>query len=421
VDPVVDGLPRGTSRELLNLLGQLWPGQRSGESTVTAGVPAAGWRSIEEYLVVPGLARAQMLLPADPLVAARSLGHYNALRERRSRISRLAVAGALRVPGAGRRLFEVITICAPIETTPARVTELSLAHWIAQRLGRRRLSAAIGLTNPGPNRKPVLQLFDAAGRPAAFVKVGWNDLTRAMVDNEAATLRALHCDGTTYPLRPRVLLHEAWQGMSILVTGPLPLDVRAHPSAPAPAGACHRHGPGVDATVLVRPLAASGYWRQVLARVDEVTSAGRLLPGEALLLRQHVEGIETSYADRKVAFGRWHGDWVHWNMARQGDQLWVWDWEHAAIQAPVGFDAMHFTFQREFVRRHRSFAAAVTTAGREARDVPGHRQRPEAADLVADTLYPLEIYLRAARMHVLGAGWNPRLHEGAVEWISTRR
>lgn len=413
------GLPAGTSRELLALVTQLWPGVAQGTLRVAAGRPPAGWRRIEAFSVVPGLRRAQMLLPVDPGVAARSLGHYRALREPRARAYRLAVAGALRVPVAGRHAFDSMSVCARVEDSTVH-SEQSVVHWIAQRLDTGPLHAAIGLTNPGPNRKPVLQLFDERGAPVGFVKVGWNALTATMVDNETSALRELDADGATYPLRPRVLLHGRWQGMSLLVTAPLPLDVRTVSSASrAPAGPFHDRGPGAAATVSVSRLADSPYWQQVRRRVEDVCSAVVAAEGQAL--RAHVDAVAATAGGLDVAFGRWHGDWVYWNMACQGDRLWVWDWEHASSGAPVGFDAMHFSFQREFVRRRRCFAESVRTAAAAAREVPGQRQLPAAADLVASTLYPLEIYLRAAGMHVLGAGWNPRLHEGAVTWITTRR
>lgn len=413
------GLPAGTSRELLALVTQLWPGVAQGALRVAVRRPPGGWRCVEAFLVVPGLTRAQMLLPADPRVAARSLNHYRALREPRARTYRLAVAGALRLPVAGRRAFDTMTVCARVEDSTVH-SELSAVHWVAQRLATGPLHAAIGLTNPGPNRKPILQLFDERGAPVGFVKVGWNALTATMVDNEARALRELDADGTTYPLRPRVLLHERWQGMSLLVTAPLPLDLRAVSSASrAPAGPYHRLGPDAAPTVSVSRLADSRYWQQVRARVDDV--CGGVAAAEGQALRAHVDAVEANAGQLDVAFGRWHGDWVYWNMACQADRLWVWDWEHASSGAPVGFDAMHFTFQREFVRRRRSFAESVLTAAAAAGDVPGQRQLPAADDLVARTLYPLEIYLRAAGMHVLGAGWNPRLHEGAVAWLTTPR
>ena len=34
------------------------------------------------------------------------------------------------------------------------------------------------------------------------------------------------------------------------------------------------------------------------------------------------------YADQPVALGSWHGDWVPWNMARDGEEVLLWDWEH---------------------------------------------------------------------------------------------
>lgn len=77
----------------------------------------------------------------------------------------------------------------------------------------------------GPYRKPVLQIFAADEAPLGYVKVGWNDWTHEAVRREAAALQAC----AKHPMRlgvPEFLGLSSWQGLELLVTSPLPRDVR---------------------------------------------------------------------------------------------------------------------------------------------------------------------------------------------------
>ncbi len=46
----------------------------------------------------------------------------------------------------------------------------------------------------------------------------------------------------------------------------------------------------------------------------------------------------------------WHGDWVPWNMARDGDQVLLWDWEHYEDDVLAGFDHLHYLAQTRRMR-----------------------------------------------------------------------
>lgn len=44
----------------------------------------------------------------------------------------------------------------------------------------------------------------------------------------------------------------------------------------------------------------------------------------------------------RVPFGAWHGDLTRWNVASTSRRAFVWDWERLALDAPAGFDALHY-------------------------------------------------------------------------------
>src|ERR1019366_10223624 len=77
----------------------------------------------------------------------------------------------------------------------------------------------------GPFRKPVLQVFAADGVPLGYIKVGWNDWTREAVSREATALQAC----AKQPMRlgvPEFLGLSRWRGLELLITSPLPRNIR---------------------------------------------------------------------------------------------------------------------------------------------------------------------------------------------------
>jgi hypothetical protein len=402
----------------LRLVGQLWS---SGDVKVVLGATApVGYRIAEQYMVAPNLERARMLLPAlSHQARSKALSQYNQLRRGRVRASRTLLASAART-GLDRQLLrDVLSVCVPGDATTEQLADQLPLHRLTQTLGGGPLHAAIGVANPSPNRKPTLQLFHANGTPAAFVKVGWNELTRGMVDNEARTLDLLVAAGLPTPRRPKQLRLDRWHDMVLLATEPMPLAMRRQPSAVCPPldlsalPTASPAGPGGSI-----PLELTPFWERLMTRVRGLPETGQLPSAECDVVTNAATLLASQGGQIGVRNQPWHGDWVHWNMASFHDELWVWDWEHFADDAPRCFDALHFWFQHEFIIRRRSFgeamhhAATVTAAARS-----------QAFDSAIVDLIPLgyviEVYLRAARMAELGADWDPRFHEPALEWLAT--
>lgn len=395
----VDALCTGLSPELSRLVTQLWGRDHQRAVVVCSGRLPQDLRMVEQYVAFPSLRSAKFLVPADSLrVAAGSLLCYRGLRRRRTQLLRLALVALLPIWLRGHR----IRVCVPQHYDEAATADVLMLSEVTRALGRQRLVAAIGVGNPGPNRKPTLQLFDMSGQPTAFVKVGWNELTRAMVVNEAAALRGMSGLGLALPRRPEVLLHVRWHDVELLAAEPLPLDARQlDPYQPAPA---EFDGPEVPA-----PLNGSKYWNSVRDRIVDLSTTGAVTDEEMAVVRAYAHGVQDRWSTTEIRFAPWHGDWSFWNMARADDELWVWDWEHFAESAPRGMDTFHFHFQRVFIRERRRFHDALTEAS--ARCTVGGQPS------VVASVYPLELYLRAAAMHVGGAGWNPRFHDDAVRWL----
>ncbi|MFK4042106.1 hypothetical protein ACI2LC_40435 [Nonomuraea wenchangensis] len=179
------------------------------------------------------------------------------------------------------------------------------------------------------NRKPVLEVR-SRGRLLAYVKVGDNPRTRALVAAEAAALRRIAGLGLRTVVAPEVLHLGDWRGLAVLAVSPLP--VRRRRSAP-------------------RPL--------LLAAVAEIAATGHDTG------HGHGPGHDAGHA----AGAAWHGDFTPWNVCpAPGGRLLVWDWERYATGVPYGFDVLHHFFHRA-LRRLPPPDAARACVARAAREL----------------------------------------------------
>ncbi|GAA4104574.1 hypothetical protein [Nonomuraea soli] len=373
--------------QLADLAGLVWP--TSGAVVVTAGPVPPGYRAAERYAVVPGRSGPTFLVPLAPRAAAGSLTRYGALRPTSVRLARTVLGAGFRIGLAQSLLRDRLTVCIAEGADPAE--HLVVSH-LSQVLGR-PLHAAIGVRAPDPNYKPTLQLFASDGSPVAYAKLGWNRATRRMGVREAQALQAMR---EVSRVRVPRLLHEGeWRGLRLTVTAPLPPAVRAHRDhGTPPPVAFDRDLRSVSA------LSATPYWagvRREIAGMDDE-------PAFAAVLADLAGRLEN--ADPVLEFGRWHGDWVPWNIAWNGPELHVWDWEHSALGVPYGFDRLHWHFQVALVLHRRPLREACQAVFRAA---------PEPA---LAWLYLLEMALRTYRLKREGTGWNPAIHPGLAEVLS---
>ncbi|WJK34675.1 hypothetical protein [Solwaraspora sp. WMMA2065] len=413
-------------------------------------------RLLARYAVVPSPARARFLLPLGPRrVTAASVWAYNALRPLRVRLPRALLGLAARTGVLQVTRPAVLTVSAPGGTGSAGVPpagpagpepagQLTLVDHLAAHSGGARWYAAIGVRPPDPNHKPTVQLFDAAGRPRGYAKIGWNDATRELVRAEAAALAAVApvAGVGEHPVVPRLLAAGEWSGQAVTVVEPLPADVRGvglgEPPQVAAVLAVARRG---GAPAAPQPLAGSAFLDRLrrsaaaaasdpdgtaaAGRPDGTPAAGGPAAGAAdplagRRLAAAVERLADRFEQVRVEFGHWHGDWVPWNLGRYAGRLVAWDWEHSGPEVPVGFDLAHDAFQRKLVLDGASAASAAAAV-----DAQLHRLAAalgvdaEQRRLIVQS-YLIEMWLRTWRLATGGAGWNPALHPALLDVIEQR-
>jgi hypothetical protein len=372
----------------------------------SGGAVPDGYVALERFAVVPSLVRARFLVPlASRRAAWASTSRYNALRPAKVRALRAVVGTGMRVGVAQHALRDRLVVCVRADAGQASLEELLIGAYLRRALDASDLVMGVGVRAPHPNRKPTLQLFGAGGEALGYVKVGWSELTRALVRNEAEALRACQAHPPPGLEIPGLLLAGRWSHLELAVTSPLPVGVRRHrrPLRPPPVRVSQAIA-AMDGTRTL-PLASSPWWQRVRA---QVAAAG---DGQvAATLKGAADRIERSQSDRRLVFGRWHGDWTPWNLAWERGRLLAWDWEHSGTDAPLGFDLLHWQFQVAFVQQGRSAAEAAARCAELALPSLLDIGIDPATARVLPCLYFLELYLRAHRMRAAGAGWNARFH-----------
>lgn len=290
--------------------------------------PTAAHR--HDLLAVRGLAGDFVVPAGGGARAARTLRAYNRLRPGRVRVARSVLATAFGL-GLGRAVAVPRSIEVP-------VGHESLLDHLATALGRSELCFAGTARARAGFVTPVLQLFTVDGTCVGFAKIGWDDVTRAMVATEADALERAAVAGLRRVHVPEVLWHGRWHDLAVLVTAPMPAAVRRLATRDRVHAPALGEIAAIDGPVRTTRLCDSSYWRDAARTTGEAAVAGDTA------LADRFELLDRMHGDVELAFGRWHGDLVPWNLARDGAALHAWDWAYSAPGVPLGFDALHFAY-----------------------------------------------------------------------------
>jgi len=405
---------------LAEVLDLLYPNALAsiGPARVPGARAAADDDVLAEYIVVPDARRPKLLVPAgDRKIAAAAVARYAEATSRSAQLKRTAAIAALRTGASSLLLRDRVSI-----TVPHQQAVDSIDTYLARVLGG-SLSVSVHIGPARANRKPVLQLLAPNGDTVGFGKLGIGPLTRALVRAETDALNRLNQVALPSVSVPRVLHAGQWRGHEVLVQSALPIwESRSSLSTKRLARAMREVAE--CAGVQTRALASNAYWRTMRARLDALTARGVEMredgsnpAEEARALSTAADQLIADAGDVELTFGAWHGDWTPWNMATTSSSLLVWDWERFTTGVPIGFDAIHFDFQRLLVRGLQPERAVDLTLGRADRLLAPFEIVGSAANLTA-LLYLIDLATRyledrqaeaGARLGVLGQWLLPIL------------
>lgn len=290
---------------------------------------------LSEYLVAPNRRAPALLLPlGSPRAAARAVLRPSAGTRGRQQAGRRAAALAFRAGLGPHVMRDRLYIC----TAPGSPADPSSIEMYLRGVFGPDVLIALAVGPIRANRKPVLQVLTPAGHLVAFVKVGWNALTRSLVSAEAKTLAGL-VPTRLGPVQPPHVLHVGtWRDLSLLALAPLIGTARRGKPGELPMDAMR--GLATHAGTEVRALKDSRFWTKLR---EQITALPDPRTRDALLaIHLTANG---RWGKAPVTFGAWHGDWTKWNMAWDGRRVLLWDWERYETDVPVGLDAYHYALQ----------------------------------------------------------------------------
>jgi Phosphotransferase enzyme family len=331
--------------------------------------------------ILPSPTKPRLLAPVSPRRAASSaVLRYSAQQNWLGRSAGIGLAVAVRLGYLGR---------ASRRRPGHALGPDSIDAHLGQVMGE-PVSTSLSLSPDRANRKPVLQVFDRAGRTIAFAKVGVNDLSDQLVRNEAMALGELAASGLSTITVARVVSSTTWRNMPVLVMSVLPaLSLHRVSDALVDRAMLEISAMGAEAA---GPAPLARYLNRLNARADAAANG----PGREFVApwRELFDAVVADPATADVRWGSWHGDWTTWNCVPLGDRLAVWDWERFDHGVPIGFDRLHFVLNRKVGRSRSGFAteapALIAAAGDLLRP---WRVAPSTARVIA-LLYILDIALR---------------------------
>jgi hypothetical protein len=394
----VDG---GSGGEELAWLAEVLWGPTPEVEVVAGGRPPAGTPAMAVWGALPDLRHPRVLVPLAPRqAAAEAVRQYSDGMTQRARLSKAVVGLGLRSGALQWWLRRRgLLVCA---SGPAAGT--LLADHVPRVLGRPDLAAAIVLGSVRPNRKPVVQLLGADGQPVGYMKVGWNDLTRDLVRNEADMLRRLAGAAPRSFTAPSLLHQGRWQDLDITISSALPHGLwRRGRRYAMPPLAVSREIAALGG-VATGTLAGSAWWASLRRRLDRV---GQALAGPAADTLDATLGRLEDQAATPLTLATWHGDWGPWNLRSTPGRLLVWDWERSGDGVPLGFDLLHFGYQTALQGLGQPPATAAATARDRAAPLLVELGQQEGVEELLLTLYLLERLCRAAEAEVSAVTGRP--------------
>ncbi|MEX0885113.1 MAG: phosphotransferase [Phycisphaeraceae bacterium] len=250
-----------------------------------------------------------------------------------------------------------------------------------------------------PSSKKQHRLYAFAfidGGPTAFVKLSRHDKDRFQFQRERDALERLRGGEGLGFKAPRVLSFGTCGEVCYLATTMTPATLR-------PAGASWAE---------LRPLQQrySGPIRHVPAR--ELVTTGELGPSE--FTPSGTEPADEPWLrplldepDRPIAVCAVHGDLQPNNVMRDGDDLWLIDWERAAKAAPVLVDGVSY-----FKSRHRALFQDQPDEGyaRLCRFCQEHEPKADALDIHAAFVYHRRRGDGTSVLHPLQVSQDALLH-----------
>ena len=349
---------------------------------ITKDSPIRSWKSICQYSWLDLKDGRGYLIPLDSRkVAAQSLSLYSP-QNFKARLAKRLLGTGLKL-GASQHLLRQVHLVVPGDTSENEMADVLLLEHLRGVLGRKDLSFAISLGAPGPYRKPVLKALTYEGKTVAYVKAGWKEAVNARLQHEVDILERLAATSFTTFAMPCVV-YAGWWKKRYLCVQSAPADRTK--LAPRELTPQHLNVLRELATFHTRwsRLKESDFWKKLLTRIEKISN-----PYYRSILQQGVRRAEEWFGDTPLPFHFCHGDFTPWNTKWVDGQLFLFDWEYADWEGPIGWDLVRFLAQRLWYVKKRSkgeICDAFQKGGTAEKWIAEHM---ESLSMKSETIYPI--------------------------------
>jgi hypothetical protein len=221
-----------------------------------------------------------------------------------------------------------------LSTPVPRFPNFAFDTWLEQArrdLGTANAHAVVSFPGQSGRARFYVNLLSAEGVPLAFAKVSLDTKDDQQLETEASALRHL----AAQPIRsfrvPRLLVAGEFQAHTYLILETMPAEARPVPAEWEPIPQRCR-----DELVAIsrheRPVQDLSWWDRFRAIAGELGPLAEAINGQA---------------GRAASVAWAHGDFTRRNMCRVGREVWLFDWENSAPDAPVMTDEIRFLWNRQ--------------------------------------------------------------------------
>lgn len=189
----------------------------------------------------------------------------------------------------------------------------------------------------GPHRKTSIQIMDVQGRIVGYAKISRDRRVAKFIEREANFIHEIRSLNLRSADLPQVMASRQSESYSLLVTD----GIKSSKSkSPTRLRAQHYNFLKEMAERTCRRGA-----QKPLARLSSVIAdiEGQISHSWMLRFRKIISLLVDRSSQMMVSYA--HGDFTSWNTFEQTDQLYVFDWEYAAKDYPVGYDHSHFLIE----------------------------------------------------------------------------
>jgi thymidylate kinase len=289
-----------------------------------------GWLALKD-------GRGFLIPLASQQTRVNALRLYNA-QNLKARIARTLLTLGLK-GGIVRPLVRKMQVLIRQDVPEEERSKILLLEHLKEVLKYQDLTYAISLGAPGPHRKPVLQIMTSDGEVIGYAKVGRDDATNRLVQNEVQTLQVLAATPLHALTVPRVL-HSGWWRDHFLgvLSAPEGVSDGARQTLTLHHLAALKELRAVQ--IAWMPLRESAFWITLCRQVGQMHHTRY-----RHVLEQGIAKAETWVGKTPLPFHFCHGDFAPWNMKQNGKKLFIFDWEYASEAGPPAWDLFHFRFE----------------------------------------------------------------------------